>query len=181
MAKRVSVKEIIGTEEEIDFVKAVNKFSCQDKEVESFLKTKAFEFDRRNKSRTYLVVDTDECDAIIILGYYTITMKSLPFADGTSKSTIKKIDGFRPDAVATESVLIGQLGKDYNHRDKIDGSELIEYAMETVYIVHTAAGGRVVFLECADNEKVINFYKKNNFVILQNSSDWKYVQMIRYL
>ena len=181
MAKRVSVKEIIGTEEEIDFIKAIDKFSCQDNEVANFLKTKAFEFDRRNKSRTYLIVDIDDSEDIIILGYYTITMKSLPFGIGTSKSTVKKIDGFRSDAAAAESILIGQLGKNYNYRDKIDGSTLIEYAMETVYIVHTAAGGRVVFLECSDNEKIIEFYKNNDFVFLQNSSEGKYVQMIRYL
>ena len=179
MAKRISVKEIIGTEEEIDFAKAITGFSCQDQEVENFLKTKALEFDRRNKSRTYLIIDVDGNDELIILGYYSLTIKSLPFGVGTSKSTIKKIDGFRSDAVSTEALLIGQLGKNYNFRDRISGAELIEYAMENVYIAHMSVGGRIVFLECSNNDKLIKFYQDNGFVFLQKSDD--YIQMIRYL
>ena len=114
MVRKVSLKEIIGTEDEIDFSQAIEKFTCQDEEVENFLKEKALEFDRRNKSRTYLLIDGDIDEDIIIWGYYTLTLKSLKFANGLSNSKIKKIDGFRSDVTETESILIGQLGKDYN-------------------------------------------------------------------
>ena len=57
MVGKVSLKKIIGTEEELDYLEAINKFVCLDKEVEIFLKEKALEFDKRNKSRTYLLID----------------------------------------------------------------------------------------------------------------------------
>jgi len=179
MVKRTSLKEIIGTEDELDFLKAIEKFNCQDKEVEKFLKEKALEFDKRNKSRTYLLINTDSTDNIIILGYFTVTMKSLKLSPALSKSKIKKIDGFRSDIKETEAVLIGQLGKNQDYKTQIDGKTILKTAIEIVYATCELIGGRIVFLECADNEKVVRFYEENDFVFLQESGE--YLQMIRYL
>ena len=181
MVKKFLLKEVIETGKEQEFLISINNFKCQDMEVENFLKRQAFEFDRRNKSRTYLVTDIYNDEDIVILGYYTLTLKSLKFTSGLSNSKIKKIDGFRSDAVETESILIGQLGKDYKYKDKINGSVILDYAIDDVYEVHKKVGGRIVFLECADNEKVVKFYQDNGFAFLQNSKDGEYLQMIRYL
>jgi hypothetical protein len=181
MVERISVKEILKKGLEEDFENAIGNFVCKDKEVENFLKTKAFDFDRRNKSRTYLIVDIAENGDLCVLAYYSVTMKSLKFSHNISATKIKKIDGFRSDVEETEAVLIGQLGKDCNHKDKIDGKSIMSYIFETVYVVHNAVGGRIAFLECTDNEKVVKFYQDNGFVFLQNSEGGKYLQMIRFL
>jgi hypothetical protein len=146
------------------------------------LKLKAIDFDRRNKSRSYLLIDSDSYtneDKVVILGYYTITIKNMPFTENVSKSMIKRIDGYSNNVNSAEAILIGQLGKDYNHRNEISGSEIIVYVMDTIYSIHNLAGGRIAFLECDDNEKIIKFYQDNGFIILQKSGE--YVQMIRYL
>jgi len=179
VVKRTSFKEIAGTEDEIDFLYAIERFKCQDNDVEKFLKEKALEFDKRNKSRTYLLFDTDDSDDIIILGYFTVTMKSLKLSPALSKSKIKKIDGFRSDIKETESVLIGQLGKNQDYKTRIEGKTILKTALEIVYASCELIGGRIVFLECANNEKVVKFYEDNNFVFLQESGE--YLQMIRYL
>ena len=106
-------------------------------------------------------------------------MKNLPFGAGASKSAVKKIDGFRSDADSTETILIGQLGKDYNLRDKISGTTILCHALDDVYKAQNIVGGRIVFLECSDNDKVAGFYRANGFILLQKSGD--YLQMIRYL
>ena len=180
MVEKVCIKDIIKAGREQKLLNAVDKFSCQDEEVEKFLKQKALDFDRRNKSRTYLLIDSEAEDEIVIFGYYTLTMKSLPFEFGISKSTIKKIDGFRSDVNSTEAILIGQLGKDYKH-NKINGKTILDYILDDVYKAQTIIGGRIVFLECLNIEKIVDFYKQNGFVILQNSSDGNYLQMIRFL
>jgi len=179
MVKRTSFKEIAGTEDETDFLKAIEKFKCQDNDVEKFLKEKAVEFDKRNKSRTYLLFDTDDSDDIVILGYFTVTMKSLKLSPALSKSKVKKIDGFRSDIKETEAVLIGQLGKNQNYKTQIDGKTILKTALEIVYANRELVGGRIVFLECANNEKVVKFYEENDFVFLQESGD--YLQMLLYL
>ena len=53
MVKRISLKKIT---EEQEFIEAIKNFSCKDFDVEKFLKEKAVDFDKRNKSRTYLLV-----------------------------------------------------------------------------------------------------------------------------
>jgi len=181
MVEKVCLKDLVEAGREQKFLKAIENFNCQDKEVENFLRNQALEFDKRNKSRTYLLIDENVDNEIIIWGYYTLTLKSLKFNDELSKSKIKKIDGFRVDAVETESILIGQLGKDYKYRNKISGSAILDYAVDDIYEVHKKVGGRIVFLECADNEKVVKFYQDNGFAFLQNSKDGEYLQMIRYL
>ena len=157
----------------------MGSFSCQDKDVEKFLKEKALDFDKRNKSRTYLIIDGNNDEDIVILGYYTITMKNLPFGESVSKSMIKRIDGYSNNINSAEAVLIGQLGKNYSYRNEINGVALLNYAMDTVYSIQNLAAGRVVFLECLDNDKIVSFYKTNGFVFLQKSGE--YFQMIRQL
>ncbi|MCL2815301.1 MAG: hypothetical protein FWD23_11940 [Oscillospiraceae bacterium] len=179
MVSEVPLKKIIGTEEEIDFFEAIKNFVCQDKDVEKFLHEKAVDFDRRNKSRTYLLIDSNSKDEVKILGYYTITLKNLPFTENVSKSMIKRIDGYSNNVNSAESILLGQFGKDYHFKNKISGSEIMAYAMDTVYSIHDLAGCRIVFLECGDNDKIIKFYQGNEFVFLQKSG--QYVQLIRYL
>ncbi len=45
----------------------------------------------------------------------------------------------------------------------ITGDELLQIACDKVIEVHGIIGGRIVFLECQDNEKIINFYERNGF------------------
>ena len=52
--ERIALKEIIETNQEMSFIQAIENFECQDKDVGKFLKEKALDFDKRNKSRTYL-------------------------------------------------------------------------------------------------------------------------------
>ena len=179
MVEKISIQEVIEKGREQEFLDLIKKFECQDKDVEKFLKEKALDFDKRNKSRTYLIIDGDNDDEIVILGYYTITMKNLPFSETVSKSMVKRIDGYSNNINSAESILIGQLGKDYNHRNELSGVSLLNYAMNTVYSIHNLAGCRIVFLECLNNEKVVKFYQDNGFVFLQESGE--YLQMIRNL
>ena len=160
-------------------MEAINKFYCQDKDVEKFLKEQSLELDRRRKSRTYLFFDEEDSGEIIILGYFTLTMKNLPFGEGVSKTTIKKIDGFFKDVSSTEAVLIGQIGKNFYCKTQISGKTILDTAIEIVYASSDLIGGRVVFLECSNNEKIVKFYKDNDFVFLQKSGE--YLQMIRHL
>ncbi|MCL1867260.1 MAG: hypothetical protein FWF82_07620 [Oscillospiraceae bacterium] len=145
------------------------------------MKNKAFDFDKRHKSRTYLIVD-DECvlkGEVTIFGYFTLTIKTLELDETLSKSTIKKIDGFSKDVLATEAILLGQLGKNQEYQNELEGQLILHYALDTVYDIHNLAGGRIVFLECNENPKLIDFYSRNGFEHLQKSGD--YLQMIRYL
>lgn len=85
----VPLRKVIGTPAEEYVIKLLLGFSCMDSDVEGFLKTKAHQHERRNRSRTYLVVNDN-----MLVAYFTLSLKSLEFGEGIAKSAIKNIDGF---------------------------------------------------------------------------------------
>jgi len=178
--ENIGIRQVIGTNQEQKILNAIQNFSCRDKDVEEFLKTKAVSFDARHKSRTYLLIDSERYnEEARVLGFYTLTMKTLELGNTLSKSTVKRIDGFSKDVLATEAILLGQLGKNQNYQDDIDGQAIIKEVIATVYEIRNLAGGRIVFLECDENPKLVDFYSRHEFEPLQKSGD--YLQMIRYL
>jgi len=66
--------------------------------------------------------------------------------------------------------LIAQLGKNYNHEHNnlVEGYELLNFATEKIAQIQEAIGGKIVFLECNDTPKLLDFYKDNGFVAFGN-------------
>ena len=86
--------------------------------------------------------------------------------------------------------LIAQLGKNFSENVDIliDGSDLLNLAVEKIKEAQNIVGGLAVFLEAEDNEKLLEFYKsKNGFVefgsrMSESSSEpHKLIQMIKLL
>ena len=178
-----ALREIIETKYEKSIRNAIASFSCKDKEVESFLKNKAFEFEKRNKTRTYLVLDKNKYEdgEIVLLAYFSLSLKSLDFRDTVSKSKIKDIDGFSKDVKGVAIALVGQFGKDENKADTVSGKDILNICMEFLYKVQTLIGGRYVLLECRETEKVVRFYRDTGFETLQLDKSDGYLQMVRRL
>lgn len=73
----------------------------------------------------------------------------------------------------------------------ITGDELLELACKEVEKVQAVVGGKIVYLECEDNEKLKEFYSRNGFVAFDKRPldadeevDFKgkyLVQMLKYL
>ncbi|MDR2615965.1 MAG: hypothetical protein LBC28_05230 [Oscillospiraceae bacterium] len=178
MLSAKALREAIGTEAELAVSNAIDGFVCKDKDVEKFLKSKAFEFERRDKSRTYLVID-DETQNLV--AYFTLSLKSLEFRDALSKSKIREIDGFSKEVKGVAIALIGQFGKDENKATEMSGKDLLDFCMDKIYQVHTLIGGRYVLIECHDIGKVVDFYRGNGFELLQLDKSDNYLQMVRRL
>jgi len=156
---------------------------CKDKDVEDFLKRKAIDFEKRDKSRTYLIFDKAAFMSGImsILAYFTLSLKSLEFRDTISREKIKDIDGFSKEVKGVAIVLIGQLGKDEGLAKGVSGKDLLDHCMEKIYQVQALIGGRYVLVECHDINKVVDFYHINGFERLQLDKSDNYLQMIRRL
>lgn len=89
--------------------------------------------------------------------------------------------------------LIGQLGKNYqnNYDKQITGDELLALALHKVKESQLILGGKIVYLECEDKEKLTEFYSRNGFCnfgqrkldkdeTLNLSGDYL-IQMLRYM
>lgn len=176
----------------------LSSFSCPlNSDVENFLKTKAIEFANQGLSQTHLVMRSYK-GRMVIVGYFTLANKHIAVSTRKiSKTLSKRIGKFGTYDPLTKShyiaaPLIAQLGKNYTNQYNtlISGDELLEIACEKISIVQLAIGGRVVYVECEDTPRLVEFYSRNGFYefdkreLDRDETDLKgeyLVQMLRYL
>lgn len=161
----------VKSQEELgNITQLLSTFSCEkDKDIENFLRNRAIDFEQINKARTYLVCDAAE-GRIVILGYFSISLKVLELSDELSNRKRKILDGLsaKLHGRVIKSVpcyLIGQLAKnsDISGEQAVDGTELINRAISIIRSAEMLVGGRYVLVECRDTPELIKFYEDNNF------------------
>ncbi len=86
-----------------------------------------------------------------------------------SKTQIKSIDGISKNVERISAFLIGQIGKNA----AIENNPInLQFILNEIYSVVSAAkaliGGRIIFLECEDNEKLIKHYQDHGFTLIQD-------------
>ena len=106
-----------------------------------------------------------------LVGYYTLTHKfvSIPTLN-LSKTSQRKIERFSSldvdaNAYQASAFLIAQLGKNAGIKNEksIKGYELLQCSFDVLKKVQHLIGGGIVFLECEDKPKLIDFYQQNQF------------------
>ena len=147
----------------------LSDFSCpKNPDVEYFLLHNAIEFTKKDQSITYLVFSGKDT---ALVGYYSLTIKPISVhITNISKSMAKKLSRVSVFDKGTKvytaaAYLIAQLGKNYSlpKEKQITGSILLGFALETISNLKYSIGGVLEFLECEDNEFLLNFYKQNHF------------------
>ncbi|ADZ83602.1 hypothetical protein [Cellulosilyticum lentocellum] len=196
---QVSLKDMIQELGESKVKSILSNFSCPlNEDVEYFLKYKAIEFAKQNIAPTHLVFASYK-DKLELVGYFSLTIKTMSVAinslSSKYRSRIRKFGNINPDlkAYLIPAPLIAQLGKNYTNglNGLITGDELLKLACDKISIVQQDVGGKVVYLECEEKQKLIDFYSENGFVSFGKRSldkdevdkmDGKYlIQMLKYM
>lgn len=149
------------------------------KDVESFLKTKASSFDALDMARTYLVFDKNFDN---ICGYYALAPKSITIKQqdwrkiGKDARKILNPMGYhdKQHDQNIPAILLGQLGKNFASNIQIEGDELIKLAFSTIDDISNQVGGRYLYLEADDNAHLSEFYTRNGFSFLLYNSGLVY-------
>lgn len=200
--KIINLIDMISEVGEDETTNILSTFYCpRNRDVEFFLKKKAIEFSKMGLSRTHLVYASYKKEPVLV-GYFAIANKTILIPAklvGSSSSTFRKrVNKFATfdsvlKAYTMATPLIAQLGKNYlNHYDKlITGDELLHAACEKISRIQFELGGRFAYLECEDDDRLINFYKRNGFCEFNTRAldkdetdtiDGDYlVQMIKYI
>ena len=164
------------------FQSIVHNFSCPPNEdVEHFLKHTAIANQNMGLSRTNLIFLDNE-EEPLLLGYYALALQVLDLSQVISKSMLKKITGFkRVSKLGAAVYLIGQLGKNFNNgaNQLITGKEIFMLAMQDILDARTNVGGRIVVVECKNEEHLRNFYASTLNFQLINTADDK--DMLKYM
>ena len=169
----------------------LKSFKCDNNfEIEHFLHYNAVDFARRKMATTYLVVDAYE----EIAAYYTLTHKAVEIpCENLSSSMKKKISRFSQldeerGSFTVSAFLIAQFGKNSSYNgERLSGNSLMDTALNVFSHVQYEVGGSIVYLECEDKEKLLNFYTNNyNHYVLFNerfskSENVEYKQLLRFI
>jgi hypothetical protein len=166
-----------------------SSFRCsKDQDIGFFIKEKAIIYEKKAKSRTYLIFDRDVMldGEYKLLAYFAIALQTLKIPEDTSPNQIRKLNGLyskKGNDIISEisAFLIGQLGRNDFYAEKITGDEILEYALSVLSRVQELIGGRVVFIECKDKPELIKFYSRNGFKVFRQDPDDKLIQMVRLL
>ena len=139
-------------------------------DVQEFLRVKAFEFAKQGITQTHLVF-ASYMGSPVLVGYYSLTNKVITVKkNSVSATSAKKISKFgtfndQTHSYVVSAPLIAQLGKNYSNGycKLISGDVLLALACQKVKQVQLEIGGKIVYLECEDKPKLIEFYTRNGF------------------
>lgn len=169
----INLKDMISEIGENEVKSILSDFSCPlNPDVEYFLHNTAIEFAKQGIASTYLVMASYK-GKYVLVGYFTLANKIFcidrdSFPTKRWKSRIAKFSQYDTTIkrYTLSAPLIGQLGKNYKHgyNKLITGDELLYLALEKVSEMQYIVGGKIVYLECEDKEKLIDFYSQNGFV-----------------
>lgn len=169
---QVNIKDMLSELGE-DRVKSIlSTFYCPlNKDVEDFLKTKAIEFSKQDLTRTYIIMASYK-DKYVMVGYYAICNKFFLIDSKVLSSNLRRrINKFAQyikeiNRYQIVAPLIAQIGKNYtnSYNKLITGDELLKMACDKIQEIQYDIGGKIAYLECEDNPKLVDFYKGNGFV-----------------
>lgn len=155
--------------------KSLKTFACtKNTDVQDFLHNKAITFERNLRSCTYLYVSNADKS---VVAYITLGIKSL-LTNDLSDEAIVFLDGYTNEILSIPCYLIAQLGKSDTCKEKI-GSFLLDDALSIIDKSQDSLKGRFVLIDSVNDNKVINFYKANSFIALENDKSLKSIKMIK--
>jgi len=152
---------------EVDLL-MLSTFKCSiNLDLENFIHNIASDYETRQIARTFVLVNHEKNE---IVGYFTISIKSLS-TNGMSKTSIKKIDGISNTRACIHSFLIGQLGISDKYTKYKLGALLLDDAFSKIEMAHDLVAGRYILVDAVNDKKVINFYLKYGFVLLDTNTE----------
>ena len=195
--KKILLSDMVEVLGEDETKKILSEFSCPyNLDVQTFLKQKAIEFAKQRIAATHLIF----CDfkgELVLAGYFSIAIKTFRVTKNCLNRTWqRRINKFGTYDSSTKcyqipAPLIAQLGKNYahNYNTLITGDELLKIACENVNDFQRLSSGKIVYIECEEKQKLIDFYESNGFCQFgkrqldkdEDLSGQYLIQMLKYL
>jgi hypothetical protein len=158
---------------EIENLNILNEFERGIDDIDTFLYKKAIDFEKRNISKTFLLINVEKIE---IIGYFSLSIKSLQVPKQISKTLIKKINGINKDIDILNFFLIGQLAINNKYKgmqlnNYSIGQLLLSIAISKIRKAQKIIGLRYILVDAINHDKVIKFYEQNNFFIFINETE----------
>ena len=146
-------------------------FICGDNGIDAFFRHSYFLYEQELLTKTYaFVTDDEECRIVCIFSVSNDSVK----ASMLPKRFRNRMQRNIPNSKRMRSypaVLIGQMGVDRNFKGLNVGSQVLNYIKD--WFTHPAnkTGYRFLIVDALNEDKVIEFYRKNGFNLVYDSKD----------
>lgn len=146
-------------------------FICGDNGIDAFFRHSYFLYEQELLTKTYaFVTDDEECRIVCIFSVSNDSVK----ASMLPKRFRNRMQRNIPNSKRMRSypaVLIGQMGVDRNFKGLNVGSQVLNYIKD--WFTHPAykTGCRFLIVDALNEDKVIEFYRKNGFNLVYDSED----------
>jgi len=148
-------------------------FKCSiNKDIEHFLHNKAITFEKKLRSRTYLLLENETNE---VAGYFSVAISVL-YSDEVADEIVLEIGDLNiPKDIPC--FLIGQIAKSDKFKNIKIGNILMQTAIEKLETTNKIVGGRFILLDALNNKKVIEFYEDFGFITIEETNES--IKMIR--
>jgi len=142
----------------------LKKFDCGDKDLNEFYKKDSFDYLKQLLAVTYIFEAKNKAVA-----FYSVSNDRIAIRDDMPKSEWKrKVQKFLPHPKRRKdypAVKIGRLGVCEEEQSSKLGSEILKF-IKYSFTANNKTGCKFIVVDAYNKERVINFYKKNDFAIL---------------
>ena len=152
--------------------KVLSSFICDNSEVQDFINNRAITHEERGLAKTILIFDDDNS---IIVGFYTLSIKSLVLSEKLSSSKRKRYFGTaQTNGDVIPAILIWQLAKNYAVDSCFTGSDLMNLIFGYIYRVDKMLPSVVSYVEHNGSKNLFKYYEKHGFAYLPRTKEEKY-------
>ncbi len=171
------LRNLIDSVSEEDLRKFLGTFRCKiNPDMEDFIVNKAITMEKRELTRTYILVDAQSHRA---LGYYSLGMKCLrvPADAPVSRRTRDRMN-VDADTSVSQSYLLGQLCRD-DSAPKGLGAQMMKDALKIFKRSNELVGCRLVRIDCDDELR--GYYESNGFRFISKNEQKNLDQMVIFI
>ena len=140
------------------------EFSCsRDRSIENFFKTEFENYNNQLLGKSYGFVKTNP--SLELVAAFTVANSMLPvvsFPKNVKNRINRKIPNYKRNS-QYPAVLVGQLAVFDAFSGKQIGNEVLSFIKSWFIDPLDKTGCRYIVVDAVNNEKVINFYRKNGF------------------
>ena len=132
----------------------VDKFTCGKAELDNYLQTTARQHQSKNVAKTYVIAD--ERDPAVVLGFFTMAIRSMTTKDAMPADMVKRLPSKIP------GYTLARLAISTSHQGRGLGEKLLVEAMIRAKAASNQVGGYALFVDAKDDDAAA-FYKKYGF------------------
>ena len=155
--------------------KETANFDCGDNDLNDFIRNDAWAYQQELLSVTYLFEDAHKD----VVTFFSVSNDSLKDQDYEKWNNLSRKVSNRKRRKEYPAVKIGRIGVSINHKGQSLGTQVMDF-IKNWFTYDNKTGSRFLLVDSYNKPEVINFYQKNDFVLLTDKDTHKKTRLMYF-